>query len=42
MKKRYAPSKVLAVRYHLTELDILNKRKGKKKLTVYIREKSLA
>lgn len=41
MKKRYAPSKVLAVRFHLTEIDTLNKKRKKKPLSVYVREKAL-
>lgn len=41
MKKRYAPSKILAVRFHLTEIDTLNKRRKNKKLSVYVREKAL-
>lgn len=41
MKRKYAPSKILAVRYHLTELDLLNKNRKNKPLSVYVREKSL-
>lgn len=42
MKKRiYAPSKILAVRFHLTELDTLNKKRKKTPLSVYVREKAL-
>jgi hypothetical protein len=41
MKKRYATSKVLAVRFHLDELETLNKKRKKKPLSVYVREKSL-
>jgi hypothetical protein len=41
MKKRYAPSKIVAVRFHLTEIAELNKKRKKKGLSVYIREKAL-
>lgn len=40
-KRTYAPSKIIAVRYHLDEIKTLNKNRGRKMLSVYIREKSL-
>lgn len=41
-QRRNAPSKIVAVRYHLTEIEKLHKKRKKKGLSVYIREKSLS
>lgn len=39
--RRFGKSKIVPVRYHLDELEIINKRKKGKDTSVYIREKSL-
>lgn len=41
IKKRYATSKIISVRYHKNELELLDKKRKKVKRTIYIREKSL-
>jgi len=41
MKRKYAPSKVIAVRYHLDELAVLDKARKKVNRSDFIRAKSL-
>ena len=41
MKRKYAPSKIIPVRFHLDELPILDKNRRKASRSEYIRAKSL-
>lgn len=40
-ERRFAPSKIITVRFHKEELDILDKKKGRLKRSEYIRAKTL-
>lgn len=41
MKRKYAPSKIVPVRFHKEELQLLHKKRKKMKVSDYIRSKVL-